>query len=227
MSAATCFRCSAAVSRRLRTIRSPRIDSEILARADVVGGVALEVAAGVRAHPSGFRLCAARHVGTPATCGLPVARPLGRATPLAALPIRPLEICQRDHAANWYFLLFIDDSATNRDANHAVPIDEVRSSTHGGLGMRCTGSHDIIIARILPDTPAVSLRSALSQNDLQPASFRVCTFAPTAVWSRRGMGAIDDVRAIADRPTASTPSRCRPPECTCVRQHTRASNRPS
>ena len=153
-----------------------------------------------------------------AMCGNPCdlrlagsARPLGRATRVAGgyRVSGRWNFASGIMHANWVLAgCFIDDSATTPTMRiMLVPIDEVRiEHTWSVVGMRGTGSHDIVIDNVfVPDTHAViAIGSALSSEAIYSQRLlRVCNFAPTAgVVVGAALGAIDDVIAIADRPTS-------------------------
>jgi alkylation response protein AidB-like acyl-CoA dehydrogenase len=173
-----------------------------------------------------------------AMCGTPCdlrlagsARPLGRAIRVAGgyRVSGRWNFASGITHANWVIAgCLIDDGATTSTMRiMLVPIDDVRvEHTWSVVGMSGTGSHDIIIDNeFVPEAHAViAIGSALAREAIYSQRLlRVCNFAPTAgVVIGAALGAIDDVVAIADRPTSlnSIALRDRPEVQRCIADST-------
>ena len=139
------------------------------------------------------------------------ARPLGRATRVARgyRVSGHWNFASGISHANWVIAgCSIDDSTTTSTMRiMLVPINQIRvEHTWSVVGMRGTGSHDIIIDDVfVPETHAViAIGPALAGEAIYSQRLlRVCNFAPTAgVVTGAALGAIDDVIAMADARTS-------------------------
>ena len=158
-------------------------------------------------------------------------RPLGRATRVAGgyrLTGR-WNFASGIMHANWVMAgCFIEDDAAAPTLRILLlPIDDVRiEHTWSVVGMRGTGSHDVIVDDVfVPETHAVlAIGTALSDEAIYSQRLlRVCTFGPVAaVLVGAALGAIDDVLAIAGNPTIrnSTALRDRPEVQRCIADST-------
>ncbi|MEO8695659.1 MAG: acyl-CoA dehydrogenase family protein [Acidimicrobiales bacterium] len=131
--------------------------------------------------------------------------------------------------ANWVIAgCLIDEGAAAPTMRiMLVPVADVRvEHTWSVVGMRGTGSHDVIIDEaFVPESHAVlAIGTALSDEAIYSQRLvRVCTFGPVAaVLVGAALGAIDDVLAIADRQTTlnSTALRDRPEVQRCIADST-------
>jgi len=171
-------------------------------------------------------------------CGTPCdlrmagsARPLGRATRVAGgyRVSGRWNFASGIMHANWVLAgCFVEGGTAARTMLiMLVPVDRVRvEHTWSVVGMRGTGSHDVIIDEVLvPETHGViAIGAAVSGEAIYSQRLlRVCNFAPTAgVVIGAALGAIDDVIALADRPTTlnSVALRDRPEVQRCIADST-------
>jgi alkylation response protein AidB-like acyl-CoA dehydrogenase len=137
-------------------------------------------------------------------------RPLGRATPVAGgYRIRGRwDFASGILHANWVIAgcVIEDDAKPSRMLIMFVPVADVRVElTWSVVGMRGTGSHDIVVDDVfVPESRAVlAVGNALTDDAIYSQRLvRVCTFGPVAaVLIGTALGAIDDVIAMADRAT--------------------------